>query len=155
MFLKISFVTFPYLRIFLTYVLITFSKDVRLSWPQNVFSYRAYSPLYRISLLTYYFFRWVSGWVDLNNFLLVDFRSGFWHWKWLPEGVTHSSISQNCVSVSRLIDLGFGIEPRKWLPVGVTHSCTSHIFFLITRLLQLRSKFWPRQFIPRGHPLEF
>ena len=48
------------------YLLTTFSKDVWLSWPQTLFLVSC----------------------------LADFRSGFWHWKWLPEGVTHSSTSQ-------------------------------------------------------------
>ena len=45
------FTRFPYL-------LTTFSRDVRLSWPQKIFfSYLAYLLLNRISLLTYYFYK--------------------------------------------------------------------------------------------------
>ena len=63
-----------------------------------IFSYLAYLPLHRISMLTYYFSKDVRLSWPKNNFIfvsrLVDFRSGFWHWKRLPDGVTHSSTSQ-------------------------------------------------------------
>ena len=132
-FLKISFLTFPYLRIFLTYY---FLKDVWLSWPKKL--------LFRISLIYHFtgfpyllLFRRMSGWVDLKILFfvsrLVDFRSEFWQWKWLPEGVTHSSTSQKLFTVSRLVDLRIGVWPQeghpKWSPTRVLAN-----FFFLTRL---------------------
>ena len=105
-FLKISFLTFPYSRIFLSYLLLfwrmsisglvdlknvhisfiqrfsgfpylltTFSKDVRLSWPHNFFSYLASLPLYRISLLTfYYFFEGCHAELTSKNVFCISFR---------------------------------------------------------------------------------
>ena len=102
------------------YLLTTFSKDVRLSWSQTFFSYLAYSPLHRISLLTTFSKDVRLSWPQTLFFVsraylhliefpylrrpttfskdvrsrLVGSRSEFWHWKWLPEGVTHSNTSQ-------------------------------------------------------------
>ena len=73
---------------FLTYLLL--SRVVRLSWPKNIFS--------------------VSR--------LVDFRSGFWHWKWLPEGFARSSTSRKlCFLVCSLHDLWIGFWPQIGHPV--------------------------------------
>ena len=80
------------------YLLTTFSKDVWLSWPKKLFLYLAYLQLYRISLNIPTTFPRMSASVHLKNLFpvscSVDFRSRFWHWKWLPERVTHSSTSQ-------------------------------------------------------------
>ena len=104
------------------YLLTTFSKDVRLSWLQEFFfSYLAYLPLNRISFLTYHFFQGCQAeWTSNKLFFvsrLVDFRSGFWHWEWLTEGVTHSSISPKLFFLlSRLIDLWIEFWPQKGHP---------------------------------------
>ena len=152
---KWSFLTFPYLRIFLTYLLLfwrmsgwvdlqiffcisfiqrfsgfpylltTFSKDVRLSGPQQFF----FPLLYNFTGFPYLLTTFSKD-VRLSrphNFFfvsrLVNFRSEFWHWKWLPEGVTHSSISPQFFFLSHLVDLRIGFWPQKghpkWSPVEV------------------------------------
>ena len=82
---------------FLTYLLL-FRRMAGWVHLNNLVSYLAHSPRYRISLLTYYFFQGCQAQFTSKNVLflsgLVDFRSGFWHWIWLLEGVIHSSISQ-------------------------------------------------------------
>ena len=136
------FTRFPYL-------LIIFSKDVRLSGPQTNFfciaqltSDRGFdtenaflkgSPT-RV-LAKHFFFvsrlvglsigfwpqkrhpKWSPGCVLAKTFArIVDFRSGFWHWKWLPEGVTHSSTSPQFFFVTRSVDLKIGFWPQKGHP---------------------------------------
>ena len=50
-----------------------------------------------ISLLTYYFFQGCQAELTskmFSCFSLSWFKIGAWHWKWLTEGITHSSTSQ-------------------------------------------------------------
>ena len=58
-FLKISFLTFLYLCIFLTYLLLF--EGYQAESTSIFFSYIAYLPLHRISLFTYYFFQWCQA----------------------------------------------------------------------------------------------
>ena len=122
-----SFSGFPYL-------LTTFSKDLRLSWPQFLFSYLAQFTSNR-GFDTENDFRKGSPTrvIAPNMFLvsrLVDLRIGFWpqkgHPKWSPGRVLAKTFA-------RLVDFRSGFWHWKWLPEGVTHSSTSQFFFFISR----------------------
>ena len=80
----------------LTYLLLFPKMSDWVDLKNSFFVSRSFTTL--PEFLTYLLlFRRMSGWVDLKNLFLVsrlvDFRSGIWHWKWLPEEVTYSSTS--------------------------------------------------------------
>ena len=94
--LKISFLTFPDWRIFLTYLLLFWRMSGWVDITNFFFVSRSFDafPDFLTCLLL---FRRMSGWVDLKNcFFCISFS---WFQirvltlTWLPEGVTHSSIS--------------------------------------------------------------
>ena len=70
----------------------------------------------------------MSGLVDLTIFFfvshLVDFRSGFWHWKWLPKGSPTRLLAKNFFRIL-LSWLQNRVLTPKWSPQVVTRSSTS------------------------------
>ena len=114
---------------------------------KNFILYLPYLPLHRISLLTYYFSQGCQAQLTSNKLLFVshsdDFGSGFWHWKWLFEGVTHSSTSPILLSyLAKLTsDRGFdtGNDIRKRARTWVL----AKNIFLVSRLVDFRIEFGP------------
>ena len=99
------------------------------------------------------------GWVDLKQTFffscLVDFRSGFWHWKWLPEGVTHSSTSpEYFFFASHFVDLRIGFWPQKGHPKWSPGRVLAKLFFHISLSWPQNRVLTPKRVTPSGHPVE-